>query len=140
MSNSYAGSRKEKPLSAAGDAAVLARLRSDAQLADAVFEGTVLNPPARYVAVHSGIGRDSSDRLAGPSNVNDATYTIHSVGTSVEQAKWVARRVQALLKDWTPNIVGARRLTHPVSRPPQLDRDSNPPLHFLVDQYDLTVG
>jgi hypothetical protein len=123
-------------VSAAGDAGVLARLRSDTQLANAVYEGTVTTPPARYVSVFAPIGRDTSDRLGGVSNVNDTTYTIHSVGTTVEQAKWVARRVAALLTDHV--IPGVGRLTHPVSREPQLDRDANPPLWYLVDQYDLT--
>jgi hypothetical protein len=123
-------------VSAEGDAGVLARLRSDAQLADAVYEGTVTNPPARYVSVFSPLGADSSDRLAGPSNVNSTTYTIHSVGLTVEQCKWVARRVQGLLTDHV--IDGVGRLTHPVSLPPQLDHKANPPLWFVVDQYDLT--
>lgn len=133
-------------MSADGDAAVLARLRSDPLLATAVFEGTVIdaptseNPPRGYVSVFSGLGRDMSDRFSGPSNVNDATYTIHSVGITVTQAKWVARRVQALLVDWTPPFEGARRMRHEVSRPPQLDRDANPVLFYLVDQYDLTHG
>jgi hypothetical protein len=124
-------------VSAAGDAAVLARLRSDSQLANAVYEGTVTTPPERYVSVFAPIGVDSGDRLAGPSNVNDTTYTIHSIGRTVDQAKWVARRVNALLKDFEP-IPGKGQLTHPVSRLPQLDREANPPLWYLVDQYDLT--
>lgn len=123
-------------MSAAGDAAVLARLRSDTELADAVFEGTVDDPPARYATVFAPLGADYSDRLGGVSNVNDTTYTIHSVGTTVEQAKWVGRRVAALLTDYA--IPGVGRLTHPVSMPPRLDRDSNPPLWYLVDQFDLT--
>ena len=123
-------------MSAEGDAAVLARLRSDAQLANAVYEGTVTNPPARYVSVFAPIGSDHSDRLAGPSNVNDTTYTIHSVGVTVEQAKWAARRVQALLTDYAIDGVGT--LSHPMSIGPRLDREANPPLWFVVDQYDLT--
>jgi len=123
-------------MSAAGDTAVLARLRSDAQLASAVYEGTVTDPPARYVSVFAPIGSDVSDRLAGPSNVNRTTYTIHSVGRTIEQAKWAARRVQGLLTDHV--IDGVGRLEHPVSLEPQIDRTANPPLWYLVDQYDLT--
>lgn len=125
-------------MSAASDVALMARLRSDAQLADAVFEGTVKNPPKRYASVFSGLGSDSSDRLAGPSNVNQVTYTIHSVGNTIEQAKWVASRVKGLLLDWVPIPGTGAAFTHPVSREPQLDRQANPPLWFLVDQYDLT--
>lgn len=123
-------------MSAAGDAAVLARLRSDSQLADAIYEGTVTDPPERYASVFAPLGSDTSDRLGGPSNVNETTYTIHSVATTVEQAKWVGRRVVALLTDYT--IPGVGRLTHPVSLPPRLDREANPPLWYLVDQFDLT--
>jgi hypothetical protein len=123
-------------VSAAGDAAVLARLRSDSQLANAVYEGTVTDPPARYASVFAPLGADTSDRLGGPSNVNDTTYTIHSVATTVEQAKWVGRRVVGLLTDYVIPDVG--RLTHPVSLPPRLDKEANPPLWYLVDQFDLT--
>lgn len=126
-------------MSAAGDAAVLARLRSDAELADAVYEGTVKSPPERYASVFSGLGADSRDRLAGLANVNTTTYTVHSVGTTIEQAKWVANRVRALLKDWEP-FPGRGRMTHPVSRDPQLDTKANPPLWYLVDQYDLAIS
>jgi hypothetical protein len=101
-----------------------------------VFEGTVTDPPARYVSVFAPLGADSSDRLGGVSNVNETTYTIHSVGTTVEAAKWVGRRVVGLLTDHA--IPGVGRLTHPVSQPPRLDRDANPPLWYLVDQFDLT--
>lgn len=123
-------------MSAAGDAGFLARLRSDAQLANAIYEGTVTSPPERYASVFSGLGSDSTDRLAGPSNVNDTTYIVHSVGYTIEQAKWVGRRTSALLNDYV--IPGVGRITHPVSRPPQLDREANPPLWYLVDEYDLT--
>jgi hypothetical protein len=123
-------------VSAAGDAAVLARLRSDSQLANAIYEGTVTNPPTRYASVFAPLGADTSDRLGGPSNVNDTTYTIHSVATTVEQAKWVGRRVVGLLTDHV--IPGVGRLTHPVSLPPRLDTEANPPLWYLVDQFDLT--
>lgn len=123
-------------MSAAGDAGFLARLRSDAQLANAIYEGTVTSPPERYASVFSGLGSDSTDRLAGPSNVNDTTYIVHSVGRTIEQAKWVGRRTSALLTDYV--IPGVGRITHPVSRPPQLDKDGPVPLWYLVDEYDLT--
>jgi len=90
------------------------------------------------VSVFAPIGSDSTDRLGGVSNVNDTTYTIHSVGRTVEQAKWAARRVQGLLTDYV--IEGVGRLTHPVSIGPQLDAKANPPLWYLVDEYDLAHG
>lgn len=124
-------------MTAASDAAVLARLRSDARLTDAVYEGTVVNPPNVYVSVFSGIGRDDADRFAGPSNANSTTYTVHSVARDTAGAKSTARRVAALLTDWEP-VEGRGRIVHAVSREPQLDRESNPPLWYLVDQYDLT--
>ena len=124
-------------MSAAGDAAVFARLRTDAQIT--FYEGQVTPgtmPPDRYAVVHSPLGVDSSDRLGGVSNVNETTYTVISVGSTVEQAKWVGRRVVALLKDHA--IPGVGRLTHPVSRDPKLDREVNPPRWYIVDQFDLT--
>lgn len=127
-------------MTAAGDAAVFARLRSDARLEDIVFEGTVEDRPDVYVSVFAPLGRDSADRFTGPSAVNDTTYTIHSVALDIAGAKSTARRVAALLTDWTPDVPGARRISHSVSRPPQYDRDLNPPLWYVVDQYDLTVG
>jgi hypothetical protein len=104
-----------------------------------VYEGTVTTPPSAYVSVFSGIGRDTSDRLAGPSNANTTTYTIHSVALDIAGAKSTARRVQALLTDWEP-VEGKGRMVHAVSREPQLDREANPKLWYLVDQYDLTLS
>ena len=125
-------------MSAAGDAAVLARLRSDSLLASRVFEGTVTSAPQWYVSVFSPLGSDTSDRLSGPSNVNSTTYTIHSVGVTIEQAKAAGRRVVDLLRDYA--IPGVGSLTHPVSRPPALDKDANPVLWYLVDEFDLSHG
>lgn len=127
----------------ASDAAVLARLRAHDALATVVFEGRVddaptTESPARgYVTVYAPLGTDRGDRLAGPSNVNDTTYTTYSVGITVAQAKWVARRVRAQLLDFEP-VAGQGQLTHPVSIDAQLDRDANPPVWFLTDQWDLS--
>lgn len=122
------------------DDAVLARLRSDPQLAQVVFEGGAVNgKPERYVVVWADSGARSSDRYDGVQVNVTKTYTIHCVGSSPVQAKWVNERVVGLLVNWRPTVVGrsCQRLKHEVSRPLAVDRDVSPWLHYTVDQFDL---
>lgn len=121
--------------------AILARLRADAVLAGVTFEGVVEDRPELYCSVFINSGYRTSERFTGPAVTAEFTFTIHSVGTSQDQAQFVAERVFAQLLDFSPTIAGrtARRLRHVVSRPAELDRDVTPPLWFVVDQFDLTT-
>ena len=116
------------------DDAFMALPRGDAQLANAVFEGTVLNPPTRYASVFPREIRDAG-RLSGPSSLLDNEYIVHSVGTSPEQAKWVRERFLARTVDVTPAVAGwnSRRVRHVTSQPLAIDRDVSPPLWYTVD-------
>jgi hypothetical protein len=122
------------------DNLVLEQLRGDPQLASVVFEGaTVTGSPARYVVVWANGGSRASDRFEGSEGNLTKTYTVHSVGLTPEQAKWVQERVDARLRDFRPVLAGRnfQRVKHPVSRPVAVDRDANPVVHYMVDQYDL---
>lgn len=122
--------------------AVLARLREDAILADSTFEGEVSARPARYCTVYVDSGFRQVERFTGGSGVADFSFTIHSVGSTQEQAQLVAERVFAQLLDWTPTIAGrnSRRMRHVASRPVAYDTDIDPPLYFAVDVFDLTTA
>jgi hypothetical protein len=122
------------------DDAVLERLRSDPALSNSVFMGgSVSGKPERYVVVWANSGARSADRLEGSQINVTKTYTIHSVGMSVEQARAVNARVMELLLNWRPSVAGwmSQRLKHEVSRPAAVDRDVTPWQHYFVDQFDL---
>lgn len=122
--------------------AVLARLRADSILADSTFDGQVVGTPERYCVVYSSGGVRNSERLTGRSVFADFSFTIHSVGSTAEQARLVEERVIAQLLDWTPTIAGrnCRRMMHVVSRPVDMDKDVSPPLFYGVDVFDLTTA
>lgn len=122
--------------------AVLARLRSDSILSDSTFDGQVSGSPARYCVVYASGGARVSERLTGRSVFAEFTFTIHSVGSTPEQARLVEERVIAQLLDWTPTIAGrnCRRTVHAISRPVAMDKDVSPPLFYAVDGFDLTTA
>lgn len=121
-------------------AAVLARLRSDPQLATVVFDGEVTGNPARYVNVWHDTGtwggHDAHDHQVDV----DVTLTIHSVGSDNRyQAVWVSDRVRSLLLDWKPTVAGRRcwAIKAAGSQPVQKDTDVTPPKFFAVDRFTL---
>lgn len=120
--------------------AILTRLRQDSVLSTATFEGVVTDRPQRYCTVFTNSGYRSVERLAGPSATATFTYTIHSVGSTPEQAQAVAERVFAQLLDFTPTVANRQcgRLRHAASQPVQKDSDVTPALYYCVDQFDLT--
>lgn len=121
-------------------AAVLARLRQDSVLASSTFEGVVTNRPNRYVAVFSDSGFRTAERFTGLQGTSSQSFTVHSVGTTPDQAQAIADRVFAQLLDWTPAVEGrvCRRMRHEASEPVQIDRDVTPPMFYGVDVFEVT--
>lgn len=119
--------------------AILARLREDSVLASATFEGVVTDRPQRYCTVFTDSGYRTVERLAGPSATALFTYTVHSVGSTPDQAQAVAEHVFAQLLDFTPTVAGrlCGRLRHAASQPVQQDPDI-PDLYFCVDEFDVS--
>lgn len=120
--------------------AVLARLREDPELASSVFEGVVTTRPKRYVAVFSDSGFRTTERFTGSQSTSAQSFTIHSVGTTPDQAQAMADRVFRQLLDWTPSIPGrvCRRMRHEASEPVQLDTDADVPMFYGVDVFEVT--
>jgi len=58
-------------------------------------DGSPISLP--YVVIHPADGTDDSDRLAGPSVTQHPRFTIHSVGSTYEQAVWAAEKVKGVL-------------------------------------------
>jgi hypothetical protein len=116
------------------DDAFLALIRSDAGLASTTFEGTVTNRPARYVSVFSRETRDVN-RYTGPHSWLENEYTVHSVGSSPEQAKWAREHMLAKTLDATPTVAGwsCGRVRFVTSQPLAVDRDVTPPIWYCVD-------
>lgn len=120
-------------------AAVLARIRSDPQLVNSVFEGDVEDNPARYVNVWHDTGFFEPRSIRGEHQDVDITFTIHSVGMDRWQATWVDGRVLALLNDWKPTVAGRRcwRLSPAGSQPVAKDKEIDPPKFMAVRRFVL---
>lgn len=120
--------------------ALLDRLKEDAVLAPVVFEGVVTSRPNRYVTLFTNSGVREAERFTGAQLTSTQSFTVHSVGTTPDQAQFVAEKVFAQWLDWTPTVAGrvCRRVRHSSSQPVQLDADVSPPLYYCVDEFDVT--
>jgi hypothetical protein len=119
--------------------ALLSRLREDASLKSIVHEGVVTDRPSRYVTVYADTGRRSAGRLTGPQTTATQYFTVHSVGTTPDKAQEVAERVITQLCDHVLLVEGRDcwPVTHEESQPAALDADSNPPLHYCIDEFEV---
>lgn len=119
--------------------ALLDRLRSDPQLADAVFEGDVTDDPQRYVNVFHDMGFFTPRSLLGENQDVDITFTIHAVGLDRWQATWGDGRVLALLNDHVLTVPGRRcfKLEPAGTQPVQKDTTVTPPKFLAVRRYVL---
>lgn len=94
-------------------------------------------PVTPYVMVRPDSFPMVSDRLAQWSaNVNGRLY-VTCVGGTVAEAQWAQERTRDLLLDKRPVVAG--RSVAPLAlvdgQPLQSDRDTTPPLLFVVDVY-----
>ncbi|ROS28919.1 sorbitol-specific phosphotransferase system component IIA [Rathayibacter sp. PhB127] len=123
------------------DAWLLSRLRLPMQLAEKVF---LLSDPGLqsaalpYVVVHPADGEDSGDRLGGGRFDANPSWTIHSVGKTVDQAKWAFElwhsrlvvRGFGVIPEIDGEFPGRVTVSSPI--PVQDDADSNPRTYFHV--------
>ncbi|MGX9346640.1 hypothetical protein [Microbacterium sp. KNMS] len=118
---------------------LLARLRSDMQLATSVFEGDVTGEPTRYVNVWHDTGFFETRTILGEHQDVDITFTIHAVGNDRWQATWVDGRVLALLNDHILTVPGRRcfALAPAGTQPVTKDTTVSPPKFFAVRRYIL---
>ena len=86
-------------------------------------------------------GVREQERFTGGQSTADFGITVHSVGTTPEQAQWVAERVYAQLLGARLTIPGrkARPVRAITSQPLQKDTDVSPPLFYCVDVFGLTT-
>ena len=119
--------------------AFLARLRSDPQLAQVVFEGDAEGDPDRYVNVFYDTGFFTPRSLIGEHQDVDITFTVHAVGDEQWQATWVDGRVLALLNDHILTVPGRRcwRLAPAGSQPVGKDTTVTPPKFLAARRYVL---
>jgi len=120
--------------------ALLARLRADPVLKDCTYEGVVTTRPARYVTVYSDSGLREAERFTGGQWTSTQSFTVHSVGSTPDQAQFVAEKVFAQLLDHVLVVPErqCRRIRHGSSQPVQLDSAVSPPLWYTVDEFDVT--
>lgn len=124
-----------RPVVEAFKAAVL----SDAALAGAVFVGEVTGTaPSRYALIFPSSPDRDQDRSTGPQSRKTYSFTVHSVGRLPDNAMWVAEHVVAA-------VLGKRlhpswgRIRHTGGEPLRKDNSVAPGVHFLVDEFELTV-
>lgn len=108
-----------------------------------VYEGVVHDRPERYITVYTNAGiADADDRLAALASRRTIRYTIHCVGTSPEQAQWVADLAVDALTNFKPTVPGWRctRLRHEASQTTLIDREvPGNAVYYTVDEFDLTT-
>lgn len=116
-----------------------AAVLSDAALAGAVFVGEVAGTaPARYALIFPSSPDRDQDRSTGPQSRQTFSFTVHSVGRLPDNAMWVSERVVAA-------VLGKRlgtgwgRVRHAGGDPMRKDNSVAPGVHFLVDEFELTV-
>ncbi|WP_345750110.1 hypothetical protein [Microbacterium rhizophilus] len=120
--------------------ALLNRIRSDEQLADAVFDGDVHGDPDRYVNVWHDTGFFTPRTILGEHQDVDVSFTLHAVGRDRWQATWVDGRVLALLNDHILTVPGRRCFalqpagTQPVQKDTSIPTD---PRFLAVRRYIL---
>lgn len=61
---------------------------------------------ARYAVLHMDVGTISSDDVANTQRLLRAFPVVTCVGTTPQQALWVASRVRDALAGWTPTVDG----------------------------------
>lgn len=118
--------------------ALMVRLKSTGGIDDA-YDGKVPKDLQRWAKVYPPANWRSQTRFAGLRTTQNFTWTVHSVGLSVDEAMWVQERVGLKLDDALLTVPGwnPRRLNHVVSRPMNIDESGPVPLHYVVDQFDL---
>jgi hypothetical protein len=130
-------------------AAVIARLRSHALLADSVIDGDNRSAdpntpprPAPYVVVYANTGIDQFDRQSCeiPTRMH-FIFQIQCVGEDANQARAFAGLVWGLLAGWRPTVAGwsPQALKRDANTPffDVHDKDFSPEFIYTTDRYDL---
>lgn len=109
-------------------------------LASSVFVGALPSgtPPARYALVFPVSPERVQDRQTGPQSRVTSSFVVHSVGVTVDQAMWVAERVQRVTGKRLNPAWGLVR--HTSGDPMRRDTSTAPGVHFLVDEFELTTS
>lgn len=125
--------------------AVLARLRADTALANKTYDtevkstnGAAVSTP--YCVVYSNQGNREIERLNASQTRANFTFTIHSVGSTAEQAQAVAAKVYKQLMGFKPTV--ADRSCWPMraemSQAVRPDKDVLPVVFYAVDEFTLS--
>lgn len=98
-----------------------------------------------FVVIHPSDGVDSSDRLAGGAFTGNPRWTVHSVGSTVEQAQWAfeqwKKRLVVRGLGVVPVIAGEfpGRVEVSSPTPVQKDDDPNPSQYYHVAEVELST-
>lgn len=91
------------------------------------------SPP--HVLLFPDQGRGSRTSIAGGTGAYSHTFQTTSVGTTVEQAQWVADKVRGAVEDVAPTVSGwsTTRIVQQMSQAVRRDDDTDPALFYAVD-------
>ncbi|MGW8430935.1 hypothetical protein ACWGJ9_07400 [Curtobacterium citreum] len=138
-------------MSLADDAALVELLRTDAELAkpDRLFDSVAERGDGKpisatwYVVMQPGADVDTIERLAGPQVHRQPSTTFQCVGSTPEQARRAAERVDRTLRPHGFGVVLTvpDRVTTPLMRdyvsPVQRDPDGSTPMWFQTLEYSF---
>lgn len=119
--------------------AVLALLATDPQLE--VYEGAVPPKATRYVRLHWPPTHPVDERLASVGSAYTFEFFTESVGSTPDQAQWVADRLFAVLFNQRVQVPGrvSRRIKHESSTPVDEDKSVSPWRYVAEEAWQLTT-
>jgi hypothetical protein len=129
-------------------AAVLDRLRDDADLAPRVFRGNATKTPdgkprTRYVTAWVGAPGRAEGRYGGRQDVERYRFTLHATSVDPADAGDLDDAITAQLLGWTPTIAGRvcrpMRCTDEEPAEMQYDADLDPPLYWIASTWELVT-
>lgn len=126
-------------------AAILALLTAQPQLAGRVYDGKVPvtaagQPPGRpYVVLYASAPHATVYNLTGVSGMTDAIHQTTVVGDEADSVRLIQAVVKSALLDVAPAITGriAFPIRHDYSNPVRRDDDTQPPVMYATDGWQL---
>lgn len=122
--------------------AIIARVGTDTgkNVGDHVAPSDLTYPYA--VVYHRDETTGDNGTLADPTVVGLVEWQVTSVGTTADQAMWMAHKTRTALNGWLPTVTGQAfsPVTLDGSNSVLRDDDVQPPVFYAVDRYTVFVN
>lgn len=103
-----------------------------------VYDAVVPNMPTLpYAVVYGDSGSATQSNFRGQSGWRQWAMRVTSVGSTPEQARWCAERVETALLDIRPTVTGRKCSTvdKTLALPVQRDDDVDPAVFYIPDEF-----